>query len=156
MFILMIHIFNYRDISINICKECLFKCPRHQIIEIYLVPCTCHVLSFSSTYHFFIVSVLLIFCVGKALSETNILVPSHSLWGSKGGQFVEQKLMLSSSFRYDQIYDFGHSLLCWLTQPWIFSEPTSEARDGFAESDLSSTTKCDQNHICDNYAFCNT
>ncbi len=32
------------------------------------------------------------------------------------GQFVEQKLMLSSSFRCDlsQRYDFGHTLLCYL------------------------------------------
>jgi len=33
------------------------------------------------------------------------------------GRFVEQKLMLSSNFRCDQIYkneryDFGHTLLC--------------------------------------------
>jgi hypothetical protein len=36
------------------------------------------------------------------------------------GQFVEQMLMLSSSFRCDQIYkyniyDFGHTLLCYLS-----------------------------------------
>jgi hypothetical protein len=37
------------------------------------------------------------------------------------GQFVEQKLMLSSNFRCDQIYkyqryDLGHTLLCYLSQ----------------------------------------
>jgi hypothetical protein len=37
------------------------------------------------------------------------------------GQFVEQKLMLSSSFRCDQIYkyeryDFGHTSLCYLSR----------------------------------------
>jgi hypothetical protein len=36
------------------------------------------------------------------------------------GRFVEQKLMLSSNFRCDQIYrnercDFGHTLLCYLS-----------------------------------------
>jgi hypothetical protein len=36
------------------------------------------------------------------------------------GQFVEQKLLLSCSFRFDQIYDnhcfvFSHTLLCYLS-----------------------------------------
>ncbi len=42
---------------------------------------------------------------------------SSACWG----QFVKQKLMLSSSFRRDQIYkyeiyDFGHTFLCYLSQ----------------------------------------
>jgi hypothetical protein len=43
----------------------------------------------------------------------------HCSFGS-WGRFVEQKLMLNSSFRCDQIhdcqrYDFGHTLLCYLS-----------------------------------------
>ncbi len=46
------------------------------------------------------------------------------------GQFVEQKLMLSSSFRRDQIYkderyDFGHTLLCYLSRTFMFNKSTS-------------------------------
>jgi len=40
------------------------------------------------------------------------------------------KLMLSSSFRCCQIhkrhkYDFGHTLLCFLSRTWMFNKPTS-------------------------------
>ncbi len=46
-------------------------------------------------------------------------------------RFVEQKLVLSSSFRCDRIhncyrYDFGHTFLCYLSQTWMFKK-TSEA-----------------------------
>ncbi len=46
------------------------------------------------------------------------------------GRFVEQKLMLSSSFSCYQIlkwhrYDFGHTWLCLLSWPWMFNKPTS-------------------------------
>jgi hypothetical protein len=48
------------------------------------------------------------------------------------GGFVEQKLMLSSNLRCDQIYeyemhDFGHTLLCYLSQTFMFNKPASEA-----------------------------
>ncbi len=48
------------------------------------------------------------------------------------GSFVEQKLLLSLSFRRDQIYkrqryDFGHTLLRYLSRTWVFNKPTSEA-----------------------------
>jgi hypothetical protein len=38
--------------------------------------------------------------------------------------------MLSSSFRSDQIYkyekyDFGHTLLCYLSQTWMFNNPVA-------------------------------
>ncbi len=47
------------------------------------------------------------------------------------GRFVEQKLMLSSCFRRDQIYncrryDFGHTLLCYLSLTLMFNKPASE------------------------------
>jgi hypothetical protein len=47
------------------------------------------------------------------------------------GRFVEQNLMLSSSFKCYQIhnhhrYYFGHTLLCYLSHT-LFNEPTSEA-----------------------------
>jgi len=45
------------------------------------------------------------------------------------GRFVEQKLMLSSNFRCDQIhnchwYDLGHTLLWYLSQTQMFNKPT--------------------------------
>ncbi len=48
------------------------------------------------------------------------------------GRFVEQKLILSSNFRCYQIhscqrYDFGHTLLCYLSLTWLFNKPTSGA-----------------------------
>jgi hypothetical protein len=46
------------------------------------------------------------------------------------GQFVEQKLMLSSSFMCDQNdnferHYFGHTLLFYLSQTRMFNKPTS-------------------------------
>jgi hypothetical protein len=46
--------------------------------------------------------------------------------GQARGQHLEQKSMLSSSFRRDQIYercDFGHTLLCYLSQTWKINIP---------------------------------
>ncbi len=48
------------------------------------------------------------------------------------GQFFEHMVMLSSSFRSDQIneyepYDFGHTLLCYLCKPYMYNKPTSKA-----------------------------
>ncbi len=45
--------------------------------------------------------------------------------------FVEQMLMLSSSLRCDQIYvhqryDFGHTLLYYLSLTWMFNQPALE------------------------------
>ncbi len=47
------------------------------------------------------------------------------------GQFVEQQLMLSSSFRRDQIYkcrryDFGHILLCYYS--YIYSKMIQDTK----------------------------
>ena len=44
------------------------------------------------------------------------------------GRFVEQKLMVSSSFRCYQIHnchrlDFGHTLLCYLSRTQMFKNP---------------------------------
>jgi hypothetical protein len=44
---------------------------------------------------------------------------------------LNKRLMLCSSFRCDQtynyeIYHFGHTLLCYLSQTWMFNEPASE------------------------------
>ncbi len=43
------------------------------------------------------------------------------------GRFVDQKLMLSTSFSHDQIhncrkYDFGHTLLSYLSPTWTFNK----------------------------------
>jgi hypothetical protein len=51
-------------------------------------------------------------------SKSAFTVPHSN--GKTCGRFVEQKLMLSSNFRCDQIYkneryDFGHTLLCYLS-----------------------------------------
>jgi hypothetical protein len=48
------------------------------------------------------------------------------------GRFVQQKLILSSNFKCDKIhkihcYEFGHTLLSYLSQTWMFNKPTSEA-----------------------------
>ncbi len=66
------------------------------------------------------------------------------------GQFVEQKLMPSSSFRCYQMhichrYDFGHTLLCYLSWTWMFNKPTSGASLLIKSSCLapaSGVTKC--------------
>jgi hypothetical protein len=47
-------------------------------------------------------------------------------------RFVEQKLMLGSYFRRDQIHNghwkgFSHTLLCYLLWTWMFHKPTAEA-----------------------------
>ncbi len=52
------------------------------------------------------------------LHKSDFDVQQTLLWG----WLVEQKLMLSSSFRCDQIYnyqryEFGHTLLCYLSLP---------------------------------------
>ncbi len=54
-------------------------------------------------------------------------LPTNIAWG----RFVEQKLMLSSNFRCDQIFNnhcyvFGHTLLCYLSPTWMFNKPTSD------------------------------
>ncbi len=46
------------------------------------------------------------------------------------GWFVEQKPMLSSNFRCDQIHNghchgFSHTLSCYLRRAWVFNKPTS-------------------------------
>jgi hypothetical protein len=45
---------------------------------------------------------------------------------------LNKRLMLSLSFSCDkiykyEIYNFGHALLCYLNQTWMFSKPTSES-----------------------------
>jgi hypothetical protein len=51
-----------------------------------------------------------------------IFCPPTASCGSRSrGRFIGQRLMLSSSFRCDQIYkyelyDFGHTLLCYLSR----------------------------------------
>jgi hypothetical protein len=47
------------------------------------------------------------------------------------GRFVEQRFMLSSSFRCGQVYkyeryDFGHTLFCCLSLTCMFNKPTSD------------------------------
>ncbi len=64
---------------------------------------------------------------------------------SHWGQFVEQMLLLSLNFRCDQIYkyrlhDFGHTLLCYLSQTYMFNKLTSAAGTGRKKI----TKKCDQ------------
>ncbi len=68
------------------------------------------------------------FVTPKATAKQELLF--NKLASGLRGQFVEQKLMLSSSFRRDQIYkderyNFGHTLLCYLSRTWMFYKPTS-------------------------------
>ncbi len=47
------------------------------------------------------------------------------------GWFIDQKFMLGSNLRCDQIhnrhwYDSGHTLLCYLSQTWMFNKPNSD------------------------------
>jgi len=51
---------------------------------------------------------------------------------------------------------FGHTLLCHLSPTYMFNKSTSEVGLLTSNLDLISTTKCDQNHIFDNYEFDNT
>jgi hypothetical protein len=57
---------------------------------------------------------------------------------SNRGRFVEQKLLLSCSFRCDQIhnnniYEFCHTLLCCQRWTWMFNKPTSGFLGQFVE-----------------------
>jgi hypothetical protein len=50
------------------------------------------------------------------------------------GRFVEQKPMLSASFRYDQIYichryNFGHTLLCCLSRTYLFNKHATDVQN---------------------------
>jgi len=60
------------------------------------------------------------------LLNSDLEVKQIGFWG----QFAEQKLVLSSNFRCDQIYknggyDFGHTLLCYLSLTKMFNKPTT-------------------------------
>ncbi len=62
--------------------------------------------------------------------ESWIETVSETYQANRGG-FVEQKLMLSSSFRRDLIhnvvsYEPGHTLLCCLSLTQLFNKPASE------------------------------
>jgi hypothetical protein len=62
--------------------------------------------------------------------ESYIETVSATYQANRGG-FVEQKLMLSSSFMRDQIhnvvrYESRHTLLCCLSLTQLFNKPASE------------------------------
>jgi hypothetical protein len=64
-------------------------------------------------------------------SQISKKISTKSAFDKVTGRFVEQKLKLSSNFRCDQNYkneryDFGHTLLCYLSPTWMFNKPTSE------------------------------
>ncbi len=69
---------------------------------------------------------------------------------SSWGQFVEQKLELSCSFKGDQIcknvlYELGHTLLFHLSKTWIFNKAAHEASLLNKSSSLAAAlevTKC--------------
>ncbi len=71
--------------------------------------------------------------VNRQVNSANCLVPknNHQISELTKDQFVEEKLMLSCSFRcgqqYDNhSYDFGHTLLCYLSLTQMLNKPTSE------------------------------
>jgi hypothetical protein len=54
---------------------------------------------------------------------------------------LNKRLMLSLSFRCDQIYmykiyDFGHTLLCYLSPTWMFNKPTSGYEENSQETNV--------------------
>ncbi len=56
----------------------------------------------------------------------------HVLWERPEAGLLNKRLMLSSNFRCDQIqkyeiYDFGHTLLCYLSRTQMFNKPASGA-----------------------------
>ena len=62
-----------------------------------------------------------------------VVPPSFANVHEPWGRFVKRRLVLSSSFRSDQIYkyeryDFGHTLLCYLSRTWMFNKPVSEGK----------------------------
>ncbi len=74
----------------------------------------------------------------KLLSMVHTTRRWRKICTANWGRFVEQKLMLSFSFRCYQMHR-QLRCVCWTSK-----------------YDLSSTTKCDPNHICDNNEFCHT
>jgi hypothetical protein len=107
----------------------------------------------------FIAIIVLISVRPKAGAKNELFVQQTGL----RGRFVEQKLMLSSNFRRHKIhkihcYGFGYTLLCYLSQTWMFNELTSELSGRFVEQKLmlSSGFRCYQNHNCHRYDFGHT
>ncbi len=77
------------------------------------------------------------------------------------GQVFVQKFMHSSNSRCDQIYsneryDFGHTLLCYSSQTWLFNKPIPEAGLLNKGLMLSSCFRCDQIYKYDIYDFGHT
>ncbi len=75
--------------------------------------------------------------------------------------FVQQKLELSFNFRCDLIrsncwYEFGHTLLSNLSLTWRSAKLWLRWVCSTSKSELSSTTKCDQNHNFEHNEFGNT
>ncbi len=70
-------------------------------------------------------------CVKRKKIFAKIFYQFFIIFASKAwGGFVEQKLVLSCYFRCDQIYnsqiyEFGHTLLCYLSLTWMFNKPAS-------------------------------
>jgi len=57
------------------------------------------------------------------------------------GRFVEQKFVLSYRFRFDLIhfchrYHFGHTLLCYLSQTYMFNKPDPETHPSITIASL--------------------
>ncbi len=74
-------------------------------------------------------------CLAPALNVTKFIIVtdmSETQQTHLCSQFGEQKLMLSSSFRHEQIQNcqrnyFCHTLLCYLSRTQRLNKPTSEA-----------------------------
>ncbi len=74
---------------------------------------------------------------------------------------LNKRLMLCSSFRCDQIYKygiyhFGHTLLCYLSQTWMFNEQASEVGLLNKRLMLCSSFRCDQIYKYGIYHFGHT
>jgi hypothetical protein len=90
------------------------------------------------------------YAVTKSWNKMGLAEKNHERMTSRC-QFVEQKLILSSIFRWNQIYkwqiyDFGHTLVCYFVRPRY---STNWPCGGFVEQKLilNSSFRCDQIHV---------
>jgi len=90
------------------------------------------------------------------LLKSDLDVQQPHIWGG----FVERKLVLSFSFRCDQIqerncYEYGHTLLCYLRQTWMFNNPIWSRFVG-QKLVLSFSLRCEQSRDRNSYEYGHT
>jgi hypothetical protein len=127
------------------------------------ISCVIIAWSFVQQTSFRFISLIVMFLVTpKAAAKLELLFNKPT--SGNRGWFVGRRLVLSLSFRCDQIhichrYDFSRTLLCYLSRTWMFNKPTSAFSwmlcGRFVEQKLmlSSTFRRDQIHNHRRYAF---